>query len=464
MPKRDKSTEDLAASSDVGTIIIEADSVEEAMTRLATEVGETAEIVEARKVHRGGIGGFFAKERVQLTARAADESANPDADPDKPEGLAGVLDRMTRNAEAQETEFATMLRQELGTSTRDLGLDTFLEAVGWDDKTSADEAEKAHTALGEITAAMTTPLPTVSDAETATAEAAPDSTTDPVLEDAVDSIETATESASDEFDSPNPPPIVIQRVSLDPDVTPRTPTEDRPATFTPMQPRAGVVTSFPGPSLVTGYPDDELNNEVAEADTPQWRITEPGTDPAGLGPVAWSTMDLVRQGIPTEIVTSVADIDPNDDVAWITGLADAIAPYCGPLPDSDSVIVGPNAEDIADALGIGMVEPGQTAPYEGSFASVVGSNPHDKDWLEFVRGKRLLHYAIGTDQAWRQVLVDVPTVISWIGEATLMDALYLAVAFDATLGYGVLPGSGGSLTRVYPVDVALAIRSKMARS
>jgi hypothetical protein len=71
---------------------------------------------------------------------------------------------------------------------------------------------------------------------------------------------------------------------------------------------------------------------------------------------------------------------------------------------------------------------------------------------------------IGDDQAWRQALVAAPNVVSWFNESALIDALYLAVAFDAQLGYGVLPGRGGSLTRIYPVDVALAIRSMMERS
>lgn len=450
MPKRDKSTNNVATpEDDGGTITIEADSVEEAMNRLATEVGDAAEIVDARKVHRGGIGGFFAKERVQLTARAGEEAE--ETGDEGPEGLAGVLDRMTRSAEAQETEFATMLRQELGAESRDLGLDTFLEAVGWDDRTSADQAEKAHSSLGEITAAMTAPTDTDAD------QAEP-----PAIAEVA---ESADSTAHDDGEAPTPPPIVIQRVSLAPEVTPRTPTDERPATFTPLQPRAGVVTSFPGPSLVRQFNEsDELEQRRVAAAAPSWRVTEPGIDPVGMGPIAWSTMDLVRHGIPTEIVAAVGAIDPNDDVAWITGLAEAVAPYCGPLPDLETVIVGPNAEDIADALGIAMVEPGQTAPYEGSFASVITADPQDRDWLEFVRGTRRLHYAIGSDQTWRQVLLDVPSIVSWIGEANLVDALYLAVAFNATLGYGVLPGAGGALARIYPIDVALAIRSMMARS
>ena len=52
MRKRDKTTNDGAApQTGAGTVTIEADSVEEAMSRLATEVGDSAEIVDARADH-----------------------------------------------------------------------------------------------------------------------------------------------------------------------------------------------------------------------------------------------------------------------------------------------------------------------------------------------------------------------------------------------------------------------------
>jgi hypothetical protein len=438
LPKRDKTpTEDAALNAPGGTVTIEADSVEEAMHRLATEVGDSAEIVDARKVQRGGIGGFFAKERVQLTARPGTASHD---EPDAPEGLAGVLDRMTRDAEAQETQFATMLRRELGSDKRDLGLDTFLEAVGWDDRTSADGAARAHTAVGEIAAAISPPSPTSPPVE----EAAPAAMTPAVIapsnaEETTPDAEGPIPDTAPPEDLPLPPPTVVQRT--------------------------GTSANLPGPSLISpGATRPPLKIPEPVDDIPAWRITAAGGEPAGMGAVAWRTMDLVRHGIPTEIVAAVADIDPNDDIAWITALAGAIAPYCGRTESSDTVLLGTNAYQLAETLSIEWVEPGQTAPYEGSFASYVSTESEHKDWLEFVRGTRDIHYVIGDDQAWRQALVAAPNVVSWFNESALIDALYLAVAFDAQLGYGVLPGRGGSLTRIYPVDVALAIRSMMERS
>lgn len=50
------------------TILIEADSVESALHRLNEEYGSGAKIVSAERVRRGGIGGFFATEGIELVA------------------------------------------------------------------------------------------------------------------------------------------------------------------------------------------------------------------------------------------------------------------------------------------------------------------------------------------------------------------------------------------------------------
>ena len=50
-------------------VTVEAETVEDALVKISAELGEDVEIMRAQKVHRGGVGGFFAKEMVQLTAR-----------------------------------------------------------------------------------------------------------------------------------------------------------------------------------------------------------------------------------------------------------------------------------------------------------------------------------------------------------------------------------------------------------
>ena len=481
MPRRDKDKKDAADIAATGTMTIEADSVEEAMQRIATEHGSTAEIVDARKVNRGGIGGFFAKERVQLTVKTPEMA---DAAPDDSSGLADVLDRMTRSAEAQEAEFATMLRNELGEDTRDLGLDTFLEAVGWDAKKSAAAAEETLQAAGDV-AAATTQAPAAAQstpAEVQTPTPAMSAATNVAPQPAM--AQTISGSAAAELAAraatrasmqlaATPQPVVVQHPGLAAPISPTPPTP------TPLEEvvdtgaatpeilrqaaREGVITTNPEPTQMAVAAHPVAPDQLKETEMPSWRLTPLDVDPAGMGAVAWSTMELVRCGIPTEIVSAVAELNPTDDLSWITGLAAAVAPYCEALQGVDTVLVGSNAIELAEALEIDVVEPGQTAPYAGSFASAVTTEQDDRDWLQFVRGKRRLHYVMGSDQNWRESMMDAPAVVSWTDEASLIDALYLAVAFDARLGFGVTP-NGGRFAKIYPIDVALAIRSMMGRS
>ena len=50
-------------------VTVEAPTAEEAIDRLSAVLGPDIDIVTAEKVARGGVGGFFAREMVQLTAR-----------------------------------------------------------------------------------------------------------------------------------------------------------------------------------------------------------------------------------------------------------------------------------------------------------------------------------------------------------------------------------------------------------
>src|SRR5882724_9104746 len=52
-----------------GLVTVEAPTAEEAIDRLSAVLGPDVDIVSAEKVARGGVGGFFAREMVQLTAR-----------------------------------------------------------------------------------------------------------------------------------------------------------------------------------------------------------------------------------------------------------------------------------------------------------------------------------------------------------------------------------------------------------
>ena len=131
------------------TTVIEADTAEEALGLIHERLGATARILEARRVRRGGIGGFFAREVVQMHAAPPEEpssaragaTADPgdvvlsppvDAGDESPQAAAAPIDRLL--AQAEETSdvvnFATFLREQLG---RDGGATTSqaAEADSW---------------------------------------------------------------------------------------------------------------------------------------------------------------------------------------------------------------------------------------------------------------------------------------------------------------------------------------------
>src|SRR5205823_1281508 len=56
-------------------LLVESPTAEAALERLSALLGPDVEIVAAGKVTRGGIGGFFAREMVQLSARAPSRPA-----------------------------------------------------------------------------------------------------------------------------------------------------------------------------------------------------------------------------------------------------------------------------------------------------------------------------------------------------------------------------------------------------
>src|SRR6266513_1020655 len=56
-------------------LLVESPTAEEALDRLSSLLGPDVEIVAAGKVARGGVGGFFAREMVQLSARSPSRPA-----------------------------------------------------------------------------------------------------------------------------------------------------------------------------------------------------------------------------------------------------------------------------------------------------------------------------------------------------------------------------------------------------
>ncbi len=436
--------EDLTTNVTDDLVTVEAPTVEQAMARLADEVGEDARIVSAEKVARGGLGGFFAKEMVVLTAH------RPETDR---RSLPGVLERLTERTEADEDLFGEVLRRELADHRPSPGLDNLLDAAGWNGSGSAGDPDAQDDA---------TPL----DADVAGAEAmhseapaAPTAAEPPPV--TVGPMVSATPVPRPTTAMPEAP--ISTRIAHEHLVAMPPPTGGSGVLHVPGLDAAGITSAAAAVALTNPTPLEAT--ESVSLGAPEVEATLPITElvnPDGSGAPRWAATELVRHGFPDRVVAAVNDLDSTDDLAWMSQLAAAVAPWCDVPPTGDQVIVGPGAERLAELLDLPLVRLGDVAPYAGSFCSELTGAEDDRAWLEFVRGDRNLHFVLGEDELWRDLLVADPATVSWISPGGLVDALYLASTLGATLGYGSL-SAGDTMLRAQPVDVALGIRRIVGR-
>lgn len=96
-----------AEASAVEASRFEGETVEEVLAEVRATLGADAEIVEANKVRRGGLGGFFAKESVEVMARPRAAHPAPDADPVTPASLQDIVAAISAREDATRTEDAT---------------------------------------------------------------------------------------------------------------------------------------------------------------------------------------------------------------------------------------------------------------------------------------------------------------------------------------------------------------------
>jgi hypothetical protein len=436
-------------------VTVEAETVEDALVEISAELGEDAEIMRAQKVHRGGVGGFFAREMVQLTARRRrGESVPLRRKTSAGSGIADVLERMAQDADAGDGDFRTALQRELASEPAEPDSEGFLAAVGWKN----ENEEPVEEAVSHV------PV-------------------EPEIIRGEQIVPPSTKEVLDEDDDPEPVVVgpVMQVAPLFPevDVTPST-IELEPAAVVTVE-EVVVPTPANGPVVPIDLPPEpdfdvaasmeieeleepeepeaEVTNEVAEDVGPQ--IVEVDAPP-GLGSIDWSTTSLLRLGMPAPVINAVAHLEESDDLSWIESIANAVEPHCGPLPQGDVIVVGPHAERLAEPLGLPLIHAGEMAPYSGSFCAMVEDSVQDRTWLEYVQGGRGIHLVIG-DESWQDLLVGEPVAVSWVGETAVADALYLAFTLGATLGFGTVDGFVSSMVRAQPTDVALAIRRNVGR-
>jgi hypothetical protein len=385
------------------TLVAEAATAEAALEQVHAAYGPGARIVEAKRVLRGGLGGFFAKEIVQIHAARGSEAPAapaptvaatvPAAAAPTASGTASPIDRLLADASEapDEMDFATFLRRQLAP-----------ELAG---QAAAAPAATAERTTGTPAPRSTAPMhwPTMDDVSKGTGR--------PSWADAP----AGTRVTNDETAAPVPAAGSV-------------PAPD------PIQ--APVVVAAPDPSR---WQDDDL---------------------APVDGRAWSRTTLVRLGLPVSLVESLDVAERADDAAWTFALAEALRPLCRPLPSGRALMVGPRARGLATSIGMPVTAVGQPLLALGDVAAGVTGSDASLDWMERARRGRWLHLVIG-GRGWRDLLHADPLAVSWASEDDLPVALRAALELGLVLGYGPL---GGRADRARPLDVALAIRDLVPQS
>jgi hypothetical protein len=305
--------------AETAQIIVEAETAEEALAEIHETLGPQAKIVDAQRVRRGGIGGFFSREVIELTAEAPRIASVGDA-------LAQMV------ASVEEPIFSRILEREMTTTAEPL-------------------------------------LPRI-----------------------------------------------------------------------PEAPASRFATA-------SGLAVNETTGVSAAADQRQ-------------GAVKWSAERMRKVGIPHSIVAAVGDLDPSDDLAWVSAIARAVQGLCRGVPAGDAALVGARADRLCEGLGLGWYGAPQETPEAGSVGLLADGS--DIAWLDAAIGGRWLHLVtddadLGWLPAGRQ-----PLVVSWTRKRGVGAALTIAQKEGASLGYAV--GANGYPVAATPVDVAMAIRALMERA
>jgi hypothetical protein len=438
------------------TAVVEATTTEAAIADVHDRFGPDARILDARRVLRGGIGGFFAREVVQLHAapagpgpagavpapagarrsRVADPSEGiapttwtpptlADAAPaDGSSGEASPVDRLLAGAgdAPEEEDFATFLQRQLGAAPADHGRVVEPDEPSGSDAPSVSDPELDRPTTGAQPSDATSRLwQAVAEARTRLGLEPADDQDTLVPTPAVGPTASTATSPSSEATSALPvPPVAATSALPVPPVaaTSALPVSPAAATSAVPVPPAAATSALPTPAATS---DASAATGAGEHGP---RDDEP----------AWSTTVLLLLGLPADLVRSVAPPEPADDLTWTMALAAALRPLCRPLPAGADVLVGPAARELGRATG--------------------RTSASSQTWRAAVGADRWTHLVVGGED-WRRHLTEDTLAVSWATPGDLPEAIRCAVDLGLVLGVGPL---GGEVRRARPLDLAVAVR------
>jgi hypothetical protein len=428
-------------AADIATV--EAPTAQEALERVTGRFGSRAEIIGARKVLRGGIAGFFAKEMIQLRVRtpAADDvggsvterggrtdaparpgrsSAGPDGGPGQP-AVTRLLEALTDSVDDRERTFAQQLRGHLAAG-----------AAQWrgseDGEPAAGVAAPQATSLADFRSTVSGSVFWRSHAQ------------------------AVASGALSGAARPRHRPAAAQAPPPGPFVLAKAPSAASPAPASASAP-AAAQTPAPGPAPAPAEPAPAPEAAAAatgSATIALLRDSAAGdTSPGGVGKGPWDQDALRALDLPDLVVDALDGV--GDDLEALRAVASAVVSLCRPLPTGTPMLLGPRAGTLSPELEIPLVLPPGPTPAAGPVAAKVGKK--HRQWVDRYRGDRWLHLVVG-GRGW-DALRDVDALaVSWTTTEDLPAALRLAADGGLVLGFDATRG----LRRASPEDVAITLR------
>jgi hypothetical protein len=410
-------------------LTVEAPTAADAVAQVHEQLGPDARIVQASKVLRGGMWGFFPKEVVQLQAHLGDR-ALPE------EGV------QRQDTESAEGEAIVPKRSAADWSARDAAV--------------TEQAAAPHPAQPQPSPPQPpAPLTTVSQSAASAPEAAPEGLAG-----------VLAQLAAAEDDQEAGLGAALRRhlgVTLDEE-------EPVPARSTGNRsPRPRVLHAGRSEAVQDAVPATmERVGMTADGDpiAPGRGLATPGGgSPAtvSLGSVMgveeagpWSARALLHLGLSRGLVETVVEQRPHDDASWTYALARALGPLCRPLPAGPSLLVGPRAGALANRLPVPVID--EHEPAVGELDRCATSIQEPEAWPSWLqtssRGSRWLHLVVG-GRGWRALLGVDPLAVSWMGEDNLGPAVCTAHELGMVLGVGV---HGRRLITPTPIELSMVVR------
>lgn len=232
------------------------------------------------------------------------------------------------------------------------------------------------------------------------------------------------------------------------------PTTAAAPTPSPVAPAAAPVVVAPATPVAVVPPITPITAPVVAAPavaTPSafTPVAEPAPAHRAVDRSGWSAAALRVLGVPDSLVTAVTAEQPHDDISWTTALMNALRPLCtGPRPGT-SLIVGPACANLARQLRF-MSITAEELPDTLSSVAV----PHvSAAQLASGAQDRTVHLVVGG--AWQHLATVPVATVSAATDDDLMDALRVAAAWGATLGW---TWQGERYERIDPFVVAGRIR------